>query len=62
MRDMAHEFFVRSPYLLGPVIALALFIVIFGLVIVRVMARKPAELEALARMPLEADSQKVPHE
>jgi len=59
---MAQDFFARSPYLLGPVVALALFIVIFALVVVRVMSRKPAELDRLARMPLAQDSRKVPHE
>lgn len=62
MSGMAHEFFARSPYLLGPVFALALFIVVFTVVLVRVMMRKPAELEALARLPLDDDSREVPHE
>ncbi len=62
MRDAAHEFFMRSPYLAGPVFALVLFVIVFALVVARAWSAKKSELDEAARLPLAEDSRKVPHE
>lgn len=52
----ASDFFARSPVLLFPVVALALFITVFMLVSLRALLWKRQDLEAVSRLPLEEDS------
>lgn len=52
---MAREFFASSPLLALPVIALCLFLAAFTLITWRALRRKPAELEPIARLPLDDD-------
>ncbi|MFW5876010.1 MAG: hypothetical protein ACOCXM_04680 [Myxococcota bacterium] len=52
----ASDFFARSPVLLFPVVALALFVTVFMLVSLRTLLWKRQDLEAVSRLPLEEDS------
>ena len=61
MSRFASEFFENSPVLLYPLLALALFFIVFLGVIVRVMRMKTSEVDEYARIPLEEESE-VPHE
>jgi hypothetical protein len=61
MSRFASEFFENSPVLLYPVLALALFFIVFLVVIVRVMRMKTSDVDEYARIPLEEESE-VPHE
>jgi hypothetical protein len=61
MSRFASEFFANSPVLLYPLLALALFFIVFLVVIVRVMRMKTSDVNEYARIPLEEESE-VPHE
>ncbi|MGB5268761.1 MAG: hypothetical protein WBN30_19375 [Polyangiales bacterium] len=61
MSRFASEFFANSPVLLYPLLALALFFIVFLVVIVRVMRMKTSDVDEYARIPLEEESE-VPHE
>jgi hypothetical protein len=61
MSRFASEFFENSPVLLYPLLALALFFIVFLVVIVRVMRMKTSDADQYARIPLEEESE-VPHE
>ena len=50
---MASEYFQRSPMLIYPVVALALFMLVFLAVTVRTVLTRGAQFEAIARLPLE---------
>jgi hypothetical protein len=50
---MASEYFQRSPMLLYPLVALALFMLVFLVVTVKTVLTKGARYEAIARLPLE---------
>lgn len=52
----AGDFFARSPVLLFPLVALALFVSVFMLVSLRALLWKKEDLEALSMLPLEDDS------
>ena len=49
---MFGELFHKSPLLLYPLVALAIFILVFAGVVVRAMRQRPEERDALARLPL----------
>lgn len=50
---MYSKLFVDAgPLLVLPILSLILFIAIFAMIVVRVMRQKPAELDALAALPL----------
>ncbi len=61
MSRLAAEFFERSPVLLYPLLALALFFIVFLVVIVSVMRMKKSKADEYARIPLQKESE-VPHE
>jgi hypothetical protein len=52
MRAIAADFFLRSPLMAGPQIAMVIFLVIFLLVTWRVLRSRSSEWETAARMPL----------
>jgi cbb3-type cytochrome oxidase subunit 3 len=52
---LASDFFAASPLLVLPVIALILFLAAFTAVTWRALRKKPAELEPIARLPLDDD-------
>jgi len=53
MRDLVHDLFVKSPLLVGPIIALTIFLVIFAAVAARVWRRGRGAYQAAANLPLE---------
>jgi hypothetical protein len=53
MRQLAESFFASSPVMAAPLIAMLIFMVVFGLVLVRVMRTRREELDRSARLPLE---------
>jgi hypothetical protein len=50
---MASEYFQKSPMLWYPVLALALFMLVFIVVTVKAALARGQELEAMARLPLD---------
>ncbi|QQR88616.1 MAG: cbb3-type cytochrome c oxidase subunit 3 [Myxococcales bacterium] len=58
---MAMEFFRKSPVLYLPMIALFLFMLVFVGIIIRTFWRRAADLDKLARMPLD-EKEGVSHE
>lgn len=52
LRAMSAEFFSRSPVLIFPVLALALFFVVFVVITIRVVLTQREEVDAAARLPL----------
>lgn len=58
--ETAADFFARSPVLIFPVIALAIFVAVFTVVSIRAFMRSTSELDALSQLPLEDDTH--PHE
>ena len=50
---MAKTFFSESPVLAYPIFALLLFLLAFLFIAIRVWRSNPAELERLARLPLD---------
>jgi hypothetical protein len=55
---MASEYFQRSPMLIFPVLALALFMLVFFVVTVRTVLTQKERYEGIARLPL-ADEKSV---
>lgn len=53
MRAIAEGFFEESPVMAAPLIAMLIFMVVFGLVIVRVIRTRREDLDRSARLPLE---------
>lgn len=60
MRAFAEPFFERSPYMLGPLVALVLFSVVFGAVVVYVLRSKHSRFDAPSQLPLLDDDQVHP--
>lgn len=56
MRVALVDFFANSPLLALPVLALVLFILVFGSVIVRVVRAGARSYDEVARLPLEPDA------
>jgi len=54
MSFMAMDYFRRSPMLILPLVALALFMLVFFIVTVRTLLTKKRSFDALARLPLES--------
>lgn len=52
---LASEFFASSPLMMLPIVALLLFLCVFTAATWRALRRKPAELEPIARLPLDDD-------
>jgi len=52
---LASEGFARSPFLTYAIVALLIFMTVFAAVTIRTLFTRPVELEAVARLPLEAD-------
>ena len=57
---MYREFFSRSPLLALPIAALLIFVVVFGLILLRVFWRRSSQFEPAARMPLD-DANEASH-
>lgn len=53
MRYMAMEFFRQSPVLALPVVALAIFMLVFLAVTLRAMLTRKSQWDALAQLPLQ---------
>jgi cbb3-type cytochrome oxidase subunit 3 len=60
LSQLVKQLFVESPLTVFPLIALALFFAVFVAIAARVLARKPASFDAVARLPL--DDGEVRHE
>jgi hypothetical protein len=58
---MYREFYMHSPLLTLPIIALVIFLVVFGAIVVTTLRKRGGELEPLAQLPLN-DDQEVRHE
>lgn len=56
MGAFVREFFVQSPVLVLPVIALIIFMSVFAAVMVRVLRMKSGEVDALAHLALGDES------
>ncbi len=56
LSQMAKTFFSESPVLAYPIFSLLLFLVVFVVLSVRTWRSSPEEIERLARMPLDEDS------
>jgi VIT1/CCC1 family predicted Fe2+/Mn2+ transporter len=54
---ISSDFFARSPLLALPVIALLLFMAVFAAAAVRAAIANRSQLERMARMPLEDESE-----
>ncbi len=52
---MYREFFAQHPMLALPVMALVIFVAVFAMIVVRTMRRQPAQFDALASLPLDAE-------
>lgn len=52
---LASEHFAKSPFLSFAIVALVIFMTVFAAVSIRTLFTRPVELEAVARLPLEAD-------
>jgi hypothetical protein len=52
VRDIASEFFARSPAMAGPLVALVLFFVVFVAIAIRVLRARPDQFEGDAALPL----------
>jgi hypothetical protein len=62
MRLMSADYFARSPLMIFPVIALAIFVVVFVAVTVRALRTRRDELDRLAALPLsDSDSEVSSH-
>lgn len=55
MRDIAHGFFEASPAMLGPLVALVLFFLVFAAVTYRVLRSRASDWTNEASMPLSDD-------
>ncbi|MFN7950164.1 MAG: hypothetical protein U0610_00410 [bacterium] len=52
---LASDHFAKSPFLSFAILALLIFMTVFAVVTIRTLFTRPAELEVVARLPLEAD-------
>lgn len=52
---MYREFFAQHPMLALPVMSLVIFVAVFAMIVLRTMRRQPAQLDALAALPLDAE-------
>lgn len=55
MRWIVSDFFMRSPLLLGPVIALLLFLVVFTAIATHAFRTGKSTHDRMARLPLNED-------
>lgn len=55
MRDLAFDFFQRSPAMAGPVVALLVFFVVFAVAAARAVRARRQDLERAARLVLEGE-------
>jgi len=53
---MAMDYFRQSPMLAMPILALAIFMLVFLVVTVRALVTKSARFDAVARLPLEQEA------
>jgi cbb3-type cytochrome oxidase subunit 3 len=59
VRDLAYDFFQRSPVMAAPLFAMLLFIAVFALVLVRVLRARRDEMDRAAALALEEESNDV---
>ncbi len=59
---VAMDFFQKSPLLAFPLVALALFMLVFFVITVRTVLTQKTRYEGVARLPLEAQSQETREE
>jgi hypothetical protein len=52
MRDIASDFFARSPAMAGPLVALVLFFAVFVAITFRVLRARPDQFQGEAALPL----------
>lgn len=57
MSEMVRELFMGNPAVIGPVIALVLFVTVFTIAAVRAMKAEHTELERIARLPLDEEAE-----
>jgi cbb3-type cytochrome oxidase subunit 3 len=55
MRWIVSDFFMRSPLLLGPVIALLLFLVVFTAIAIHAFRTAKSTQDRMARLPFNED-------
>ena len=60
MRDVAGDFFARSPAMAGPLVGLIIFFVVFVSIALRVLRARPGEFDADAALPLSDDDHGPP--
>ncbi len=54
---MYHEFFTKSPLLAFPIVALVIFVAVFGLIVLRTLSKRERESAGVASLlPLEDDA------
>ena len=61
LRQLSADYFARSPLLAYPVIALAIFLVVFVVVSVRALRSRREDVERMAALPLLSDSEVSGH-
>ena len=59
MSGIAHQFFVDSPVIFFPILALLIFVFVFFFVVVRVLRARSEDIDALARIPF-GDAEEAP--
>ncbi|MDQ3036657.1 MAG: hypothetical protein M3Y87_29970 [Myxococcota bacterium] len=57
MRELAYDFFQRSPVMAAPLFAMLVFIAIFTAMIVRVARARREEMDATARLALDDEKE-----
>lgn len=55
MSRLMGQLFNESPLLVWPIVSLAIFVLTFVGVFIATVRRRPAEVDALAALPLDAD-------
>ena len=55
MSQIAQSFFAHSPVMAAPLFALALFVVVFSLVVARVLRARADDMDRSARVALEGE-------
>jgi hypothetical protein len=60
MRQLCSDYFARSPFLMFPMLALGLFVLVFVAVSVRALLARRDDVDRLAALPL-SDSEEPRH-
>lgn len=62
MSGIAHQFFVDSPVIFFPILALLIFVFVFFFVTARILRARSEDIDALARIPFGDDEEAPRHE